>query len=105
MRKQMQVETYRKRLEEENKKAEETEKRRQERAEERKRALDEWLKIKSKRSTSREGKSKRKGNRLTKLDASDFKSNFILAITDMKTKGGIEYQYNTLEQGTEISVD
>ena len=62
MRKQLQVDAYRKRLEEENRRAEEAEKRRQEKAEERKRALEDWYKNKQQgnarirmRSTSRDG--------------------------------------------------
>jgi hypothetical protein len=63
LRKQLQVDAYRKRLEEENRRAEENERRRQEKAEERKRALEDWYKNKQggsntrvrMRSTSRDG--------------------------------------------------
>ena len=47
MRKQMQVDTYKKRLEEENRRAEEQERRRNDRAEERKKALEDWHKNKT----------------------------------------------------------
>lgn len=43
----MQVDVYKKRLEEENKRAEEQEKRRHDQAEERKKALEDWHKNKT----------------------------------------------------------
>jgi hypothetical protein len=46
MRKQMQVDQYKRRLEEEGRRAEEAERRRIEKAEERKRALEDWYKNK-----------------------------------------------------------